>query len=61
MHRACTVLLVVALGALSQVLGPLAEVAPFALLAVLSKAYPMLRNSASGPEIKLPGWISAGF
>ncbi len=23
--------------------------------------YPMLRNSASGPEIGLPGWISAGF
>jgi hypothetical protein len=25
------------------------------------KAYPMLRDSASGPEIKFPGLISAGF
>ncbi len=25
------------------------------------KPYPMLRNSASGPEIGLPGRISAGF
>jgi hypothetical protein len=24
-------------------------------------SYPMLRNSASGPEIGLPGQISAGF
>jgi hypothetical protein len=23
--------------------------------------YSMLRNSASGPEIGMPGWISAGF
>jgi hypothetical protein len=25
------------------------------------QVYPMLRNSPSGPEIGLPGWISAGF
>ena len=37
---------------------------PSSLLATrtfVSQVYPMLRNSASGPEIGLPGRISAGF
>ncbi len=35
-------------------------VAPCPIFAHLTN-YPILRNSASGPEIGLPGWILAGF
>ena len=42
--------------------GGVARSVPVSLLSdILPASYSMLRNSASGPEIDLPGRLSAGF